>query len=200
MAARVTLGAILLSISSHFPAKLYSNCRKPVASPPGRARLSTKPPPTGSATLTNTIGTVRVACNIGAMVAVPMTTITSGSSAVFHRVFAKVIGIAQARALIDLQVAAIDPAQPLHLLHECPDARLHVRTVQRCTRVEDANPSHALNLLRARAATGDNAAPPSIVMNSRRPIIRSPRGAGGAVWADTSRPSDFAVLRLITNS
>ena len=61
-AARVTPGAISLSSSSHFPLKLYSNCMKPVALPPGRARLSTKPAPTGSVTFTNTIGTVRVAC------------------------------------------------------------------------------------------------------------------------------------------
>ena len=38
---------------------------KPVALPPGRARLSTKPPPTGSPTIGNTIGTVRVACSNG---------------------------------------------------------------------------------------------------------------------------------------
>src|SRR5262249_19769030 len=41
-AARVTPGAICLSNSSHFPLKLYSYCIKPVALPPGRARLSTK--------------------------------------------------------------------------------------------------------------------------------------------------------------
>ena len=49
----------------------YSNCVNPVALPPGRARLSTKPAPTGSMTLANTIGTVRVACSNGATVAVP---------------------------------------------------------------------------------------------------------------------------------
>ena len=54
-----------LSSSSHFPPRLYSNWVKPVALPPGRARLSTKPAPTGSATCTNTIGTVRVACSNG---------------------------------------------------------------------------------------------------------------------------------------
>src|SRR5262249_41850320 len=40
-AARVTPGAISLSSSSHFAAMLYSNTTKPVALPPGRARLST---------------------------------------------------------------------------------------------------------------------------------------------------------------
>ena len=42
---------------------------KPVTLPPGRARLSTKPAPTGSATIVNTIGTVRVACSNGPAVA-----------------------------------------------------------------------------------------------------------------------------------
>ena len=47
-AARVTLGAICLSSSSHFPLRLYSYSKKPVVFPPGRAKLSTKPLPTGS--------------------------------------------------------------------------------------------------------------------------------------------------------
>ena len=60
----------------------YSNIVNPVALPPGRARLATKPAPTGSMTITNTIGTVRVACSNGATVAVPVAaTMTSGASA-----------------------------------------------------------------------------------------------------------------------
>src|SRR5262249_35748590 len=47
-----------------------------------RARLATKPAPTGSMTTTNTIGTVRVASSNGAVVAVPVpATRTSGASA-----------------------------------------------------------------------------------------------------------------------
>src|SRR5262249_3579209 len=60
-AARVTPGAISLSSSSHFALMPYSNRVKPVALPPGRARLSTKPAATGSVTFANTIGTVLVA-------------------------------------------------------------------------------------------------------------------------------------------
>jgi hypothetical protein len=41
-AARVTFGAISLSSSSHFPAKLNSNTTKPVALPPGRATLAAR--------------------------------------------------------------------------------------------------------------------------------------------------------------
>ena len=44
---------------------LNSNRVNPVALPPGRAKLATKPAPTGSVTCTNTIGTVRVACSNG---------------------------------------------------------------------------------------------------------------------------------------
>ena len=64
-AARVTPGAISLSSSSHFPLRLNSKDMKPVTLPPGRAKLSTKPAPTGSRDRRNTIGTVRVACSNG---------------------------------------------------------------------------------------------------------------------------------------
>ena len=80
-AARVTRGAICLSSSSHFALKPYSNCMNPVTLPPGRARLSTKPAPTGSGTCTNTIGTVRVACCNGPTVGAAMARMTSGASA-----------------------------------------------------------------------------------------------------------------------
>ena len=60
-ATRVTFGAICLSNSNHFALMPNSNMIKPVALPPGRARLSTKPAPTGSGTIANTIGTMRVA-------------------------------------------------------------------------------------------------------------------------------------------
>src|SRR5207247_1011396 len=73
-ATRVTLGAICLSSSSHFPLILYSNAMKPVVLPPGRAKLFTKPAPTGSATAANTIGTVRFTCTNGhAAAAAPLT-------------------------------------------------------------------------------------------------------------------------------
>jgi hypothetical protein len=54
---------------------------KPVALPPGRARLLTKPAPTGSGTLVNTIGTLRVNCSSGPTVALPLARMTSGASA-----------------------------------------------------------------------------------------------------------------------
>jgi hypothetical protein len=59
----------------------YSNEVKPVAFPPGRARLSMKPAPTGSATIANTIGTVRVTCSSGPRVEAPGAKTTSGARA-----------------------------------------------------------------------------------------------------------------------
>jgi hypothetical protein len=59
----------------------YSNSVKPVVLPPGRARLATKPAPTGSTTFTNTIGTMRLArCN-DATAGLALAKITSGASA-----------------------------------------------------------------------------------------------------------------------
>src|SRR5262245_9481871 len=80
-ATRAMPGAICLSNSIHLPLKLYSKLMKPVALPPGRARLCTHPAPTGSGTLIITIGMVRVACSTGVGATLPTVTITSGASA-----------------------------------------------------------------------------------------------------------------------
>ena len=73
-------GTICLSNSGHFALKLYSNAMKPVAFPPGRDRLLTKPEPTGSGANTNTIGTVRVACNTWPTAELPTATMRSGAN------------------------------------------------------------------------------------------------------------------------
>src|SRR5262249_34427048 len=80
-AARVTLGAISLSISSHFAPIAYSKDANPVMLPPGRARLLTKPARTGSITPANTIGTVRIACCNAATAGLVSATMMSGASA-----------------------------------------------------------------------------------------------------------------------
>ena len=55
-----TSGASSLSNPNNFAPKPNSAVRKPVALPPGRARLRTSPKPTGSVTAANTIGIVRL--------------------------------------------------------------------------------------------------------------------------------------------
>ena len=76
---RLTPGAISLSSVSHFPIVGKSMRVKPVMLPPGRARLATKPCPTGSMTRENTMGMVRVACFNAATTGDPLATMTSGA-------------------------------------------------------------------------------------------------------------------------
>jgi len=76
-AARVTRGAISLSNSSHFALIPYSNVVKPVTLPPGRARLATRPVPTGSPAAAKTMGMTDVACMAAAIKLVPAVTMTS---------------------------------------------------------------------------------------------------------------------------
>src|SRR5262245_9626670 len=72
-------GVISLSSSSHFPVVAWSMLVNPVMLPSGRAKFETKPRSIGSATLTNTIGTVRVACRSSNMTCVVSARITSGA-------------------------------------------------------------------------------------------------------------------------
>ena len=129
-ATRVTLGAISLSNSSHFPLRLYSNALKPVVLPPGRAKLATKPAPTGSITFANTIGTVRVTRCSAATFTLAEAKMTSGASATNSTAYLfEFSGITGGPADVDAYVAAIGPAQFLQPLEECPDASLPFRIV-----------------------------------------------------------------------
>ena len=172
-AARVTPGAICLSSSSHLPLKPYSNEIKPVALPPGLARLSTKAAPTGSTTFTNTIGTVRVACSNGPKVELPRARMTSGASAVSSAACLRI-----SVALVVAQRVSISTLRPTAQPNSCSPCRNAARwacssgspapmamsTLMRCIR----------SLCCARAANDQRVAvPPNSVMNSRR-FIRAP--------------------------
>src|SRR5262249_10802544 len=58
-ATRLTCGATCLSSSSHLTLRPYSYAENPVVLPPGRAKLATRPAPTGSISPANTIGTAK---------------------------------------------------------------------------------------------------------------------------------------------
>ena len=150
-AARVTRGAISLSSSSHFPLMRYSKIVKPVALPPGRARLSTKPAPTGSMTTTNTIGTVRVACSSGATVAVPVpATGTSGPSAANSAACLRMSSalVVAHRVSINTLRRSTQPKLP-QALQERRDAGLKFRIVRGCGHEHTDSP-HPLGFLCAR--------------------------------------------------
>src|SRR5262249_16154723 len=149
-AARVSRGAISFSSSSHFPLRLYSKFMKPVMLPPGRAKVSTKPAPTGSETSTNTIGRVRVACRNAATLSVPLANMRSGNQRdQFRRVSAIAIDIVLAPAGVGPDVAAAAPSQLLQGLLECRQLDLAAWIVRGPVH-EHTEPPHALGLLRAR--------------------------------------------------
>ena len=93
---------------------------KPVALPPGRAKLSTKPAPTGSGTTTKTIGTVRVVCSNGPTVRCPSQNDVRSERDQFRCVFASVGLIACGPTNFDPHITAIGPAKLLQPLQETP--------------------------------------------------------------------------------
>src|SRR5262249_30084570 len=108
----------------------------------------------------------------------------------------RLLGCPWAPADIDAQIASFDPAESSQPLHQCSDPRFSDRIV-RVQVPQEANPPRA-RLLRARregphsraAEQGNELAPSHSITSSARA-----RRDGG-----TSRPSTFAVMRLMTKS
>ena len=158
----------------------YSNIVNPVALPPGRAKLATKLAPTGSTTIANTIGTVRVACSNAATVVVPLApTRTSGvdaanSAACLRRSSALVVAQRCSSAHCVPRSSPIVPA-----LFESRGAGLRFRVV-RGRGHEHTDPPHSLSCARGR--DGQATAPPTRVMNSRRLYVTSRYKAQRVSW------------------
>ena len=167
-AARVTTGAICFSSSSHFPLKLYSNCKKPVAFPPGCDRLSTKPDPTGSGTTTNTIGTVRVVLIICSVAGAPDVRITFGVSATNSAAYLRTRSASPwpKRA----SICTLRPSVQPNCSSPCRKAARKVFVSESSTAPPlDSTPIRRIpSPCCARAISGHAAAPPISVMNSRR--------------------------------
>jgi hypothetical protein len=118
----------------------------PVALLPGRARLSTKPAPTGSPASGNTMGIVWVACCKGGTVESPVERITSGGERdQLLRVPAKLSRIGRGPARFDADVATDSPAQERQLLMKRCEARLKNR-IFRSARQQDPDGFHWLAL------------------------------------------------------
>src|SRR5262245_36603667 len=148
-ATRIRPGAICLSNSNHFALRLNSNDMKPVALPPGRAKLSTYPAPTGSLTTVNTIGTVRVDSNNGPTLEAPPARMTSGASAPSSAECLRIsvmLGVAQRVSIRRFCPMPQPNGQPLQ---ERSEAGLPYRIVGEC-RQEHADAPYPLALLRVR--------------------------------------------------
>src|SRR5262249_13234906 len=141
---------ISLSSASHFGLRPYSKTVKPVVLPPGRAKLATKPAPTGSMTPTNTIGTLRVSrCNAATTGEVTATT-TSGASATNSAAYWRQRSAPPAPQTVAMRgVAAAEPPKSREPLREGCHASLSFAVV-RSIRQQHADAPHPLGLLRAR--------------------------------------------------
>jgi hypothetical protein len=176
-AARVKRGAISLSSSRNFPLWLYSIEAKPVVLPPGRAKLSTRPAPTGSFALGNTIGTVRLTCCNSLTVPPVPATIASGASATNSAAFLRMLSRKSA------------PPQRVSIRRLRPSVQPNSRRPWRSATISDCPTgfsgdaiSTPMRRIRsgccARAASGQMAAeaaaaPPRPAINSRR-LMASP--------------------------
>ena len=177
---------------------------KPVALPPGRARLATKPAPTGSTTCTNTIGTVRVACSNGPTTGRLLARTTSGASATNSAACLRKRSASPAphrRSMRTLrptaQPASCNPCRNA-ARRACPSASSAARFMSTPTR-------RTRSVCCARAMSGHaTAAPPRSDMNSRRLIGRSERPKDYYIppWLSGRRitPRDRAVPRLLLRS
>src|SRR5262249_13482921 len=170
IANRRRSGKTLRKSSSRLPARSGAWTDSPVMLPPGRARLATRPPPTGSPAAANTIGITDVAC-LAASTAPPRVTITSTLSPTNSvAISAKRSGCPSAqRYSIATVRPSIQPSSRNLCTREATDW-LSVASVPK--------PKYPMVgsfvACCARAASGHAAAPPSSVMKSRL-FIRSPR-------------------------
>src|SRR5262249_48369584 len=115
----------------------------------------------------------------------------------FRRIFAKAVGIAGPPARVNLQVAALGPAQLLQALQERRNAGLTLWIVGHGH--EHGDPPHSLALLRARCKRprGSRTAEQRDELAPSHSITSSARASS---IAGTTRPSAFAVLRLMISS
>src|SRR5262249_52560414 len=115
----------------------------------------------------------------------------------FGGVFAGIVNIASAPAVLDLDVVPDSPAQLLQSLQECRVAGLRLRIV-RGVRHEHADAPHPLALLRPRRERPRGCA--SKQPDERAALHSITSSARASSLSGIWRPSALAVLRLITNA
>src|SRR5262249_6823142 len=186
-ATRFTPGAISFRSSSHLAPMPYSYSMKPVALPAGRARGSTKPAPTGSATCTNTIGTARVACSSGPVVVLLTARMTSGTSAINSAAYLRMRSRSPAPQRMSMR--ALRPSIQPDCASACANARRPLCSAESSDAKGESTPMRRMrSVCCARADSGQAAAaPPMSDMNSRRftpvsPVLPPKDNTPGQDW------------------
>ena len=173
-ATRFMSGAICMSKSSHLPLRLYSNNMKPVALPLGRARLLTKPEPSGSVTIVNTMGTVRVDRSRWSVGALPKATRTSGVNATSSVAYLRRTSAFPPAARMSVRTLRLS-VQPSRG-SSCNNGS--IRTLFSVSSRAVSMPMRRTRWSCAFATSGQAAVPPRSLMNSRR-LTACPRVSQG---------------------
>src|SRR5262245_23045702 len=191
-ATRITPGAICLSNSTQCPPSAYSNKRKPVVFPPGRARLSTRPALTGSTMLTKTIGTVRVVCCAAATATVPLATITSGASAANSAAYLRTLSASPAPQRWSIR--KLRPTVQPNSCKPCANAARRVGSCGSSAPVDRRTPTRRTrSACCARAASGHAATEPAITWMKSRRLMQPPPGLTTRLILFKVQPSRHAV-------
>ena len=179
IANRRRLGTTSRKSSSRLPARSVDWIDRPVTLPPGRARLATRPVPTGSSAVAKTIGMTDVACFAASDRGSRRDNDIDLEPDELGRDLGEALAASLRPAILDRDGAALDPAEFAQPLHKSGDPWARGRG---CRPDQKPDGRQLCRLLRARRERPRRAAPPSSVMNSRR-FIRSPRRRGRAATA-----------------
>ena len=197
IASRRRPGTTSRKSSSRLPARSVDWSDSPVTLPPGRARLATKPVPTGSAAAAKTIGMIDVACFAARTTGVPEVTMTSTLSRTNSAAISAQRSLrprpsdtrsrrcgprsSRAPAAAARRRRSTGSVAEAELAPRKPDGR----QLRRLLRARRERPRG-----RRAAEQRDELAPPHSITSSARAS-----SVGG-----TSRPSALAVLRLMSSS
>ena len=151
--------------SSRLPAVSVAWIDRPVTLPPGRARLATRPVPTGSPAIAKTIGMTDVACFAASALRFPRDNDIDLEPDELGRDLGEALAASLRPAILDRDGAALDPAEFAQPLHKGGGPLAPSR---RRARAQEPDGRQLRRLLRPRRERPAAAAPPSSVMNSRR--------------------------------
>ena len=168
-------------ISSRLPARSVVWIDSPVTLPPGRARLATRPVPSGSAEMASTIGTSEVTC-------LAMIPPTVRITATLRRTNSAAISASRSArpSAQRYSIATFRPSAQPSSRSRCRKALVH--WVQPACVPAPRNPMVGSRVAGcARAASGQATAAPSRVTNSRRLMTPPPAHASHPVYATPGR-------------
>src|SRR6516164_10839799 len=191
MARRRKSGTASRSNSSRLLAVSGNRSDKPVTLPPGRARLATRPLPTGSPTATATIGIVDVACFAASCC---LSSLREDGSYLepneLRGDFAVALIASFRPAVLDRDGTTLDPAEFVQSLHKSSNPLAHGPSG---THAQEADGRQFSRLLRPRAnrpcrrcaaESQDELAPPHVEHGASRALGDRNRGAAQPAQGD----------------